>query len=250
MEKKYPVLKCDNEKLWLEIKEVLKSFGISDFYTYYDFTDRTYIVSNFGDDSTNILRIGITVYDYKEAVNFNYRYLVNTKEEFLSAIAELLDKEYCGEEKTIKINLKKAKEWYKSDNKALKELALQAFTKDELNPINMNHIIKVVDHSTLINSEVPKAQEKRWIILCKLACIAKYLNGDWIKTTNNKGYFIGISKTFKPNMLIQKIDDFRSIGILEHSSVIYSGIIYFEKLEYITKALEILDEDIKTLFEY
>lgn len=35
-------------------------------------------------------------------------------------------------ERNITITLEKAKEWYNSDNESLKEIALQAFTKDEL----------------------------------------------------------------------------------------------------------------------
>lgn len=35
-------------------------------------------------------------------------------------------------ERNIKITLEKAREWYNSDNKSLKEIALQAFNKDEL----------------------------------------------------------------------------------------------------------------------
>lgn len=35
-------------------------------------------------------------------------------------------------ERNITITLEKAREWYNSDNESLKELALQAFTKDEL----------------------------------------------------------------------------------------------------------------------
>ena len=35
-------------------------------------------------------------------------------------------------EREITVTLEKAREWYNSDNKSLKEIALQAFTKDEL----------------------------------------------------------------------------------------------------------------------
>ena len=35
-------------------------------------------------------------------------------------------------EREITVTLEKAREWYSSDNKSLKEIALQAFTKDEL----------------------------------------------------------------------------------------------------------------------
>lgn len=37
-------------------------------------------------------------------------------------------------ERNITISLEKAREWYNSDNKSLKEVALQAFSKDELLP--------------------------------------------------------------------------------------------------------------------
>ena len=39
------------------------------------------------------------------------------------------------EERTIKISLATAKEWYKGDNEVLKKLALQAFTETELQPV-------------------------------------------------------------------------------------------------------------------
>lgn len=39
------------------------------------------------------------------------------------------------EERTLKISLATAKEWYKGDNNALKELALQAFTEKELQDV-------------------------------------------------------------------------------------------------------------------
>ena len=42
------------------------------------------------------------------------------------------DKKLNNMERNITITLEKAKEWYNSDNKSLKEIALQAFTKDEL----------------------------------------------------------------------------------------------------------------------
>lgn len=50
MEKKYPVLKC-NEELWAEIKPVLNNLGVNDFPNelFSDSTnDYNYIVSNWG----------------------------------------------------------------------------------------------------------------------------------------------------------------------------------------------------------
>ena len=39
------------------------------------------------------------------------------------------------EKRTLEITLATAKEWYKGDNSVLKELALQAFTETELQPV-------------------------------------------------------------------------------------------------------------------
>lgn len=100
MEKKYPVLKC-NEELWNEIKPVLESFGIIDFSKLGDGIDKNdlkfktypYLVSNYGNYYIDKFLIGNI--DNPHIDEFDtLRYLVNTKEEFLSAVAKLLGKEY------------------------------------------------------------------------------------------------------------------------------------------------------------
>lgn len=105
MEKKYPVLKC-NEELWAEIKPVLNNLGVNDFPNEL-FSDNTndynYIVSNWGTETLDKLNIGITYYSKVHSIN-GLRYLVNTKEEFLSAVAKLLGKEYPIKEETEQFN--------------------------------------------------------------------------------------------------------------------------------------------------
>lgn len=92
MEKKYPVLEC-NKELWNEIKPVLESFGITDFNVVPNWNNNIYLISNYGYIDKNEIFIGN---DKSSKINhkFSLRYLVNTKEEFLSAIAKLLGKEY------------------------------------------------------------------------------------------------------------------------------------------------------------
>lgn len=105
MEKKYPVLKC-NEELWAEIKPVLNNLGVNDFPNelFSDSTnDYNYIVSNWGTETLDKLNIGITYYSKVHSIN-GLRYLVNTKEEFLSAVAKLLGKEYPIKEETEQFN--------------------------------------------------------------------------------------------------------------------------------------------------
>lgn len=97
MEKKYPVLKC-NEEFWKEIKPVLESFGINYFNNDFDnfinpdFNTYPFLVTNYGDYDINEFKLGLI--DNPQTDNYSsLRYLVNTKEEFLSAVAKLLGKE-------------------------------------------------------------------------------------------------------------------------------------------------------------
>lgn len=48
------------------------------------------------------------------------------------------------EERFVTISFEKAKEWYKSNNSSLKEIALQAFTKEELEQIDLKEIIVIL----------------------------------------------------------------------------------------------------------
>lgn len=91
MENKYPVLKC-NKELWNEIKPVLESFDIYlNEVNKFSFNDNTYLASNFNSSDDELYICAI--YN-NEFCNNSLRYLVNTKEEFLSAVAKLLGKEY------------------------------------------------------------------------------------------------------------------------------------------------------------
>lgn len=109
MEKKYPVLKC-NEELWNEIKPVLESFGVIDFNNLgygsnkndLQFKTYPYLVSNY--ENYYIDRFLIGNIDKPHVDEFNtLRYLVDTKEEFLSAVAKLLGKEYSIKEQSSEV---------------------------------------------------------------------------------------------------------------------------------------------------
>ena len=105
MEKKYPVLKC-NEELWNEIRPVLESFGITNFKWIDNFEEYPFLISNYGFCNNDELLIGNIDYN-KIDISYSLRYLVNTKEEFLSAVAKLLGKEYpIKEENKKRVNTK------------------------------------------------------------------------------------------------------------------------------------------------
>lgn len=53
-------------------------------------------------------------------------------------------------ERTITVTLEKAKEWYNSDNESLKEIALQAFSKEELDTFDFTRIKTFEDALTAL----------------------------------------------------------------------------------------------------
>lgn len=113
MEKKYPVLQC-NEQLWKEIKSVLIDWGISGFINinYNAWNAYPYLVSNFGNSQQDSLIIG-NCYNPNIDDDNSLRYLVNTKEEFLIDVAKLLDKKYNMERINIAEKLKNCPKGFK-----------------------------------------------------------------------------------------------------------------------------------------
>lgn len=90
-------------------------------------------------------------------------------------------------ERNITVTLEKAREWYNSDNESLKEIALQAFDKKELNTFDFTKIktfkdacnaldidCKVVNYLVRVMAGISKAS----VAMFKLNIIRKALNLD------------------------------------------------------------------------
>ena len=119
------------------------------------------------------------------------------------------------ETRTIKITFDKAKEWYFSEDPILKELALQAFTKKELETPTYQQIALMVGPFNISKEEQV------------LKVLAEYYkkSSDVIKPNYDK-YFIG--KTTYDGWVVVK-----------HSSVMYTGISYFLREKDAIEALGI-----------
>ena len=144
------------------------------------------------------------------------------------------------ESRILQIDLKTAREWYKSDNAALKQLALKVFSEEELKP----RVIKEIVDEILSSPEVYRLNEIQKIQLKgvqsrkgenisaikQLRILSIYYNRGWTKGFTGVGYFIS--------------KDSCGWKIIKHNTVSYPGIPYFRKEEYAKKALEILSDDI------
>ena len=147
------------------------------------------------------------------------------------------------ETRNISVTLEQAREWYKSGNDTLRTLALNAYTKDELE-LNYSLIDSKVDQICTCVC-IPKCEGKKFQVLAKLATIAKYYNKDWERTIYNTGYFIS-----NHNPGNGPIDGcYENIGVSKHNSAQYAGIVYFKHSEDAVKALKILGDEVKELFK-
>ena len=119
------------------------------------------------------------------------------------------------ETRTIKITLDKAKEWYFSKDPILKELALQAFTKKELETPTYQQIALMVGPFDISKEEQV------------LKVLAEYYkkSSDVIKPNYDK-YFIGKNT-------------YDGWAVIKHSSVMYTGISYFLREKDAKEALGI-----------
>ena len=140
------------------------------------------------------------------------------------------------EKRNISISLEKAREWYEGRNIILKQLALEAYSEEELKKKTTYSDVldelwrsdKLVTDQISISSITTSGVEKIKV-LSKLYTIAAYFNGDWVPSSGTNNYYIG-----------------KSIGTIEIvlcNSYILSSVPYFKNKEDAQKALEILSSD-------
>ena len=141
------------------------------------------------------------------------------------------------ETRNISVTLEQAIKWYNSGNTTLRELALNAYTKEELE-LNYSLIDSEVDQICTCIC-IPKCEGKKFQVLAKLVTIAKYYNKDWKKTACNIGYYICNCSTEN-----NPIASIHASGIVQ-----YAGIVYFKNYEDANRALRILGDEAKELFK-
>lgn len=151
------------------------------------------------------------------------------------------------EERTIKVNKDTAISWYHSDNIILKTLALQAFSKEELEIPSIPEMIKIILNSgeydiTTTQRTQLQALRGRSILLISapklLRVIALYFNNGWRKTVSNTGYFIS-KRNWSGYQIRESLDG--NWGIVKHETVYYP-LTYFKDKKGCEKAFNILKE--------
>ena len=131
--------------------------------------------------------------------------------------------------------------WYNSGNSTLRTLALNAYTESEL--MGYDYIKQLVKREAT-SVIVPEGEVKKITVHSKLAIVAKYFNGSWKKTTCNTGYFIGNYNSGNGPV----VETLNGVGVYQHNTVQYAGVVYFKNQEDAIKAVKISGESIKDLF--
>lgn len=145
------------------------------------------------------------------------------------------------EARNISVNIEQAREWYNSGNSTLRTLALNAYTEQEL--MGYDYIKQLVKREAT-SVIVPEGEVKKITVHSKLAIVAKYFNGSWKKTTCNTGYFIGNYNSGNGPV----VETLNGVGVYQHNTVQYAGVVYFKNQEDAIKAVKILGESVKDLF--
>lgn len=145
------------------------------------------------------------------------------------------------EARNISVNIEQAREWYNSGNSTLRTLALNAYTEQEL--MGYDYIKQLVKREAT-SVIVPEGEVKKITVHSKLAIVAKYFSGSWKKTTCNTGYFIGNYNSGNGPV----VETLNGVGVYQHNTVQYAGVVYFKNQEDAIKAVKILGESIKDLF--
>ena len=148
------------------------------------------------------------------------------------------------EKRNIQISLKEAREWYKAGG-TLKELALKGFTKKELDP-DYEYIVSVLP-DTITNKNEAKS-----IIYKNLINTAEYLNSitpkEYPEAPGSRAFHYMIAKNSYDSMY--KVSNYKGFKISKTLSS-YSDVLIarFNSEEAATKAIDILGDELKILFE-
>lgn len=157
------------------------------------------------------------------------------------------------EERTIKVTLEKAREWYNSDNSILKTLALQAFSAEELNTVSFEYICSALFTSKYLNELTDIQKEQLRSIYRRkdyskisapkmLRIIAQYFNNGWRKKEYDTGYFFYKKENYSYNSHSDKYLDNNGWTMMKHDSVVYPTIVYFKNEKDCREAFRILKE--------
>ena len=163
-------------------------------------------------------------------------------------------------ERSIKVSLEEARNWYNGENQTLRRIALLAYTEAELSePQNFKEVLESLGVQSLnlnmrlggkdalstvkLSNGIGIEINSELTLHMKLSFIAKYFNGTWKPEMDKTKYFLGRTPYSYDVPNSAKLDNGYYIGI--HARVKCPGIVYFQKEEDVRKAYEMLKDELR-----
>lgn len=190
-----------------------------------------------------------SIYSYDECGN---------KMSFASASVCYIEEAYANalpndtrSKRTLEVSLDQAIKWYNSGNSTLKNLALSAYSKEEL---EMSYqTIKSNIYTQSVCLEIPRSNREECALKAysKLRLLAYAFNAGWTMRVGSVGYFIAKDEC-RSNSKLENLS-FLSANynhrIRNHNTVMQAGVVYFKNEKDAVKAYRILgEEEIEDLF--
>lgn len=147
------------------------------------------------------------------------------------------------EKRNIQISLEEAKEWYNSADPFKRDLALKAYKEEELRELDYSTILDKLPED-VINKNIQK-----YLTYVELINVASYLNSIYPpeyckKFKGNSQYIITLNSN---NRHIIEYKGFRIYRIFSIFPQVYLA--YFNSEEAAKRAIDILGDELKLLFE-
>lgn len=149
------------------------------------------------------------------------------------------------ETRKVEVSLSEAREWYNSNNKLLKSLALKAFNEEDLKQENLPEILSTLKKDSETHYILGLKDERSKILKYSvLRMIAKYFNKNWEKTYNNGGYYICKCNPQENPKNSYGLPDIK----ISYTTKTIANVVYFEYYTNAEKAVKILGKDVYDLF--
>lgn len=147
------------------------------------------------------------------------------------------------ETRTLSVTFEEAQKWFKTTNPLFEELALKAYSKEEL--MGLKSVLDSIPITSTILS-LPLENVRKFQVMADLATLAKYFNGSWRMEAGKTGFYLAKMTPGMQRIFMKKLEG--GIGILRATFAVSSGCTFFKNPEDAEKAYNLLGEDINYLF--
>jgi hypothetical protein len=145
--------------------------------------------------------------------------------------------------RTLPVTFKEAQKWFKGRNPLFEELALKAYSKEEL--VGAREVLRWTP-TVCTTLSFPHEDLRKFQVMANLATLAKYFNGSWRMEVGKTGFYLAKVTPSMKRVFMKELGG--GIGILMATFAVSSGCIVFKSLEDAEKAYNLLEEDINYLF--